>query len=193
MDVMDINITGRKMTVSEPLRDYATEKIGAAMKTFDIKPMKADVVLHVEKNPANPNPAVAEVTLSVKKHIIRTEEAGEDMYAAIDVAAAKVSRQLRKYKTRVIDKKNRSGKTSDLFKDENPTVEKIAEDIVDRDEDVVRVKELELEPLTQEEALIQMDLLGHDFFLYEDKMTGATNCLYRRHSGGYGLIKCKDA
>ncbi|MGI6216263.1 MAG: ribosome hibernation-promoting factor, HPF/YfiA family [Coriobacteriales bacterium] len=186
---MDINITGRKMTVSEPLKEYVNQKVGAAMKTFDISPMKADVVLHVEKNPANPNPAVAEITLVAKKHIIRTEEAGEDMYAAIDIAAAKVARQLRKYKTRVIDKRVRSEKPSKSI--ETQPLDDIADDI-DRNEDVVRVKEIELQPLTQEEALIQMDLLGHDFFVYEDVISGATHVLYRRHGGGYGLIKAKQ-
>ena len=85
---MDIKITGRKMTVTDSLKDYVNSKIGSAVKAFDISPMKADVVLHVEKNPANPNPAVCEITLIAKRHIIRTEEAGEDMYAAIDAAGS---------------------------------------------------------------------------------------------------------
>ncbi len=183
---MDINITGRKMTVSDALRDYVNQKIGSALKTFDVSPMTVDVVLHIEKNPAIANPAVAEVTLRVKKHIIRTEEAGEDMYAAIDIAAAKVARQLRKFKTKVIDKKIRSAKPSETIPSES--IEEIAAEI-ERDESVVKVKEIELEPLTEEEALIQIDLLGHDFFLYEDKLSGEPCVVYRRHGGGYGLIK----
>ena len=183
---MDIKITGRNIKVSKPLKDYVNEKIGAAMKPFDISPMKADVVLRVEKNPANPNPAVCEVTLVAKKHIIRTEEAGEDMYSAIDVAAAKVTRQLRKYKTKVVDKKTRSEKPSKQM--ETGSIDKIAEEL-EREEDVVKVKEIELQPLTQEEALIQMDLLGHDFFVFEEKESGEVQILYRRHGGGYGLIK----
>ena len=184
---MDIKITGRKMTVTDPLKDYVNSKIGSAVKAFDISPMKADVVLHVEKNPANPNPAVCEITLIAKRHIIRTEEAGEDMYAAIDIAAAKVMRQLRKYKTRVVDKKIRSEKPSTQLVP-TESIDQIAEDI-EREEDVVRVKEIELQPLTEEEALVQIDLLGHDFFMHEDKMSGAVHLLYRRHGGGYGLIK----
>ncbi len=184
---MDINITGRKMTVSDALRDYVNQKVGAALKTFDISPMKVDVVLRVEKNPANPNPAVAEITLAVKKHFIRTEEAGEDMYAAIDIAAAKVSRQLRKYKTKVIDKKLRSTKPSEQI-ERTDSLEAIAADI-EREESVVKVKEIQLEPLSQEEALIHIDLLGHDFFLYEDRDSGEACVVYRRRGGGYGLIK----
>ena len=193
---MDIKIVGRKMTVSDPIREYVNSKIGSAMKTFEISPMKADVVLHVEKNPANPTPAVCEVTLIAKKHIIRTEESGEDMYAAIDIAAAKVARQLRKYKTKVIDKRNKNNKAEAAAKlqaeakEINAAVDAIADEI-ERNEEVVRIKEIELQPLTEEEALIQIDLLGHDFFMYEDAISGAVNVMYRRHEGGYGIIKAK--
>ncbi|MDR3053579.1 MAG: ribosome-associated translation inhibitor RaiA, partial [Coriobacteriales bacterium] len=89
---MEVTVTGRKMSISDPLRSYVEEKIGSSVKVFNITPMRAEVVLHVERNPANPHPAVAEVTLFTKGHIIRSEEAEEDMYAAIDVAAAKVER-----------------------------------------------------------------------------------------------------
>ena len=98
---MSITVTGRKMPVTDALREYAEEKIGNSMKVMDIDPLVAEIVLFVEKNPANPRPAVCEVTLRTKGHIIRVEEHEEDMYAAIDVAAAKVVRQLRKYKTKV--------------------------------------------------------------------------------------------
>ncbi len=185
---MDIKITGRKMTISDALRDYVNQKVSSAMKSFDISPMNAVVVLHVEKNPSNPNPAVAEITIVAKKHIIRTEEAGEDMYAAIDIAAAKVARQLRKYKTKVVDRKLRGAKLSEVLSD-NATVDDIAEAIEREEESVVRVKEIELEPLNQEEAMIQIDLLGHDFFLYLDRDSDVPCVIYRRHGGGYGLIK----
>ena len=105
---MSITVTGRKMPVTDALREYAEEKIGNSMKVMDIDPLVAEIVLFVEKNPANPRPAVCEVTLRTKGHIIRVEEHEEDMYAAIDVAAAKVVRQLRKYKTKVVDRKLRA-------------------------------------------------------------------------------------
>ena len=84
---MSITVTGRRMPVTDALRQYAEEKIGNSMKVMDIDPLVAEVVLYVEKNPANPRPAVCEVTLRTKGHIIRVEESEEDMYAAIDVAA----------------------------------------------------------------------------------------------------------
>ena len=105
---MSITVTGRKMPVTDALRMYAEEKIGNSMKVMDINPLDAEVVLHVEKNPANATPAICEVTLRTKGHIVRVEESEEDMYAAIDVAAAKVLRQLRKFKTRVLDRKVRA-------------------------------------------------------------------------------------
>jgi len=197
---MDITVTGRKMTISEPLRAYVEEKIGNSVKVFNITPMRAEVVLRKERNPANPKPAIAEVTLYTKGHIIRTEEAEEDMYAAIDVAAAKVERQLRKYKTKVVDRRAHAKKlaealeeaqvaqaTAALVGNDQLPVSEVLE--LEDDDRVVRVKELRLEPLSEEEALIQMDLLGHDFYVYTNATDGLINVLYRRKDGSYGLIK----
>ena len=187
---MDIKITGRKMTVSDALRSYVEEKIGSSLKVFNITPMNVEVVLRKEKNPANPRPAVAEVTLVTKGHIIRSEEAEEDMYAAIDVAAAKTERQLRKYKTRVIDRRQSGKKINEalLVEEVQPLIDEHLAHLED-DDQIVRVKEIELEALSEEEALLQIDLLGHDFFVYNDSSTGAVNVVYRRKDGSYGLLK----
>lgn len=188
---MSIIVTGRKMPVTESLREYAEEKIGNSMKVMDISPLDAEVVLFVEKNPANPRPAVCEVTLRPKGHIIRVEEHEEDMYAAIDVAAAKVLRQLRKYKTRVIDRKVRAEEDSIRVAPIVPTGEFDPDSLMEElsDDAIVRVKEIEFAPMTQDEALLQIDLLGHDFFAYTDRDTSLVNILYRREDGGYGLLK----
>lgn len=185
---MDITITGRKMPITDALRSYAEEKIGNSMKVMDIDPLTAEVVLHVEKNPANPTPACCEVTMRARGHIIRVEEHEESMYAAIDVAAAKVLRQLRKYKTRVIDKKIASAPAEKQATELD--IDGLMQEL-SADDEIVRVKEVEFEPLTEEEALIQIDLLGHDFFAYIDRDTNEVNILYRRSNGGYGLIKQK--
>lgn len=187
-EIMEITITGRKMPITDPIRAYAEEKIGNSMKVMDINPLTAEVVLQVEKNPANPTPAKCEVTMRARGHIIRVEETDENMYAAIDVAAAKVLRQLRKYKTRIIDKKiadapAKAGTELDI----DGLMQELS-----ADDEVVRVKELVLEPLTEEEALVQIDLLGHDFFAYIDRDTNAVNILYRRDNGGYGLLKATE-
>ena len=187
-EIMEITITGRRMPITDPIRAYAEEKIGNSMKVMDNNPLTAEVVLQVEKNPANPTPAKCEVTMRARGHIIRVEETDENMYAAIDVAAAKVLRQLRKYKTRIIDKKIADAPAKAGAKlDIDGLMQELS-----ADDEVVRVKELVLEPLTEEEALVQIDLLGHDFFAYIDRDTNAVNILYRRDNGGYGLLKATE-
>ena len=193
---MSITVTGRKMPVTDALREYAEEKIGNSMKVMDIDPLVAEVVLFVEKNPANPRPAVCEVTLRTKGHIIRVEEHEEDMYAAIDVAAAKVVRQLRKYKTRVLDKKVRATEriVDYAHEDAHPESELDLDRLMDElsEDEIIRRKETEFTPMTEEEALIQIDLLGHDFFAYTDRDTNLVHILYRREDGGYGLLTQKE-
>jgi putative sigma-54 modulation protein len=182
------------MTISDELRSYVEEKIGNSLKVFSITPMNVEVVLRKEKNPANPRPAVAEVTLFTKGHIIRSEEAEEDIYAAIDVAAAKTERQLRKYKTKVIDRRYGGKKLGEALVAEEhaeKATREIDEHLVHLEEDgvVVRVKEIDLVALSEKEALLQIDLLGHDFFVYNDDETGLVNVIYRRRDGSYGLLK----
>jgi putative sigma-54 modulation protein len=182
---MDIKVTGRKMQVSDALRDYAVEKVGNSTKVFDINPMTAEVVLHMEKNRSIAKPAVAEITLRTKGHVIRAEESEQDMYAAIDLATDKVTRQLRKYKTKIIDRRTRSGALKTTPVEPLPAL--------DDDDAIVRTKYIELEPLTEEEAVLQTDLLGHDFFVYLDAESGQVNVIYHRKGGGYGVIKPKQA
>ncbi|WP_165043915.1 ribosome hibernation-promoting factor, HPF/YfiA family [Adlercreutzia sp. ZJ138] len=189
---MSIIVTGRKMTITNALRAYAEEKIGNSMKVMDIDPLDAEVVLLSEKNPANPRPAVCEVTLRTKGHLIRVQENEEDMYAAIDVAAAKVLRQLRKFKTRVIDRRTRAAADAPEANTNGAELDldALMEELAPADE-VVRIKEMEFEPLTEDEALVKIELLGHDFFAYTDRDTNLVNVLYRRNDGGYGLLKQK--
>ncbi|MCL1891043.1 MAG: ribosome-associated translation inhibitor RaiA [Coriobacteriia bacterium] len=197
---MEITVTGRKMTVSDALRSYVEEKIGSSVKVFDISPMSAEVVLRKEKNPSNPNPAIAEVTLYTKGHIIRTEEAEEDMYAAIDIAAAKVERQLRKYKTRVVDRRHHGKKLQEMIQENVvgsdappasvlPVLDEHVTTVGEDEARVVRIKEVDLIALNEEEALLQIDLLGHDFFMYSDATDGLVSVMYRRKDGSYGILK----
>ena len=192
---MAITVAGRKMTVTDATRQYAEEKIGNSMKIMDIDPLDAEVVLSVKRNPSIALPCKCEVTMHTKGNVIHVEENEQDMYAAIDVASAKVLRQLRKFKTRVIDRKVRAGAHGDPA-----SIKTMAEGTGDldldalmadlsADDEVVRVKEIEFEPMTVDEALIQIDLLGHDFFAYTDRDTNMACVLYRRSEGGYGLLK----
>ena len=186
---MDIKVSGRKTTVTDALRAHVDEKIGEAIKVFDIEPMTVDVVLRYEKNPSNPNPAIIEVTVRARGSVIRVAEHGADMYAAIDLAADKVSRQLRKFKTKVVD--GRQGGASAAAVVPIKPVEDLADLLIPEDEDdqLVREKVIDLAPMTEEQALVQTDLLGHDFYVFENATTGLINVVYHRKNGGYGIIK----
>lgn len=192
---MTVIVTGRKMSVSDSLREYAEEKVLDSMKVMDIDPLEAEVVLFREKNPSNPRPAVCEVTLFARGHVIRVEEREEDLHAAIDVAAAKVLRQLRKFKTKVIDRRIQDGEAVSFRKDKNVQeldLDSLMDELSAEDEEVVRVKKIDYTPLTVDEALVSIDLLGHDFFVFTERDTNLVSVLYRRNDGGYGLIQPKE-
>ena len=189
---MNITVTGRNIAVTDALRDYVEEKLAAATNVFDI-PMNTEVVLRVEKNPSNPVPQVVEVTIFVKGAVVRVSEAATDMYAAIDMAADRVSRQLRKFKTRVVDRRQRAARAEQPA--EAAPLESLADVVSDEpqpeeEEDLlVREKLIEFTRLTEERAISEFDLLGHDFFVFTNADTGDVNVIYRRKNGGYGIIK----
>lgn len=186
---MAITVTGRKTSVTPALKQYVDEKIGRALEVFDSATMDAEVILRAEKNPANPKSAVCEVTVRAKGAVIRVAEAEDDMYAAIDIASDKVTRQLRKYKTKIVDRRGGKGSIRHL----EPEIIDIPDVIPAEEEDdlLVRTKEVEMEPMTEERALVQTDLLGHDFFVYFDQDTHQIQVIYHRKNGGYGIIKPK--
>ena len=189
---MDITVSGRKMPVSEPLRVYAEEKIGGSVEQLDVGAIACEVVLYKEKNPANPSPSICEVTVLMKGHVARVEESEEDMYAAIDVAAAKIARQLRKFKTRVQSKRKKKTEQEIAYRDEDahPATDLDLDKLMDElsEDEIIRRKKIEFTPMTEDEALIQIDLLGHDFFVYTDRDTDNVHVLYRRSDGNYGLL-----
>lgn len=189
--MVDIKISGRKVSVSDALRDHVEEKVGNALKVFDISPMSCDVVLRVDKNPSNPDRKACEVTVFVRDNVVRVVASAEDMYAAIDEAADKATRQLRKYKTRVVDRRQRAHVVRDApvsAEDLASLIEPLPED---EDDQLVREKVIDLVPMTEEEALVQTDLIGHDFYVFTNATTGLINVIYHRKNGGYGIIKPK--
>ena len=186
---MAITVTGRKTSVTPALKQYVDEKIGRALEVFDSATMDAEVILRAEKNPANPKSAVCEVTVRAKGAVIRVAEAEDDMYAAIDIASDKVTRQLRKYKTKIVDR--RGGKGSIRHLEAEPIDIPDVIPVEEEDDLLVRTKEVEMEPMTEERALVQTDLLGHDFFVYFDQDTHQIQVIYHRKNGGYGIIKPK--
>jgi putative sigma-54 modulation protein len=193
--MVDIKISGRKVAITQALREQVESKIGGALKVFDIKPMSCDVVLRADKGHASPDRCTCEVTVFVRDNVVRVVAAAQDLEIAIDDAASKVTRQLRKYKTRVVDKRQRSKKpVPDIEKvaDLGELIEAPVEAAKEEDGDeLVREKVIEFTPMTVEEALVQTDLIGHDFYVFENSVTGLVNVVYRRKDGGYGIIKPK--
>ncbi|MBQ6522154.1 MAG: ribosome-associated translation inhibitor RaiA [Atopobiaceae bacterium] len=187
----DIRISGRKVAITDALRTHVVDKLGSALKVFDISPMTCDCVLRVDKNPSNLERKSCEVTVFVRDNVVRVVASGDDMMAAIDEAADKVSRQLRKYKTRVVDRRQKGPRIAipaDI-EDLADLIEPTGED--EEDDVLVREKIIDLPPMTEEEALVQTDLLGHDFYVFTNATTGLINVIYHRKNGGYGIIKPK--
>jgi len=182
---MQVTVTGRHMSINDSLRDYAEQKFGRLAKIFDAEPLIAEVVLSEEKNKSNPNKDIAEVTLRLKGHVVRAEEAAPDMHSAIDLAASKAEAQMRKYKTRVVDRRNHAGQAVKTA----PGAGQIPEEEPAAEPAVSRVKTIAMKPMTEDEALLQMELLGHDFFVFRHAETDLVSVLYRRRGGDFGLIQ----
>ena len=186
---MQVKVTGRHMSPTEKTREYAEEKFGRIGKIYDAEAIVADVVLEAQKNRSNPDRFVAEVTVRLKGHVVRAEESAPDMYAAIDLAADKAETQMRKYKSRVVDRRSGKKRGTTVVRTApgdgqlGTAEEDFAEPIVSR------TKVIEVKPMSNEEAALQLDLLGHDFFMFRDPETDQINVLYRRSGGDYGLIQ----
>ncbi len=194
---MDITVSGRKMPVSDSLRSYAEDKIGKAVEQLEVGAIACEIVLYREKNKSIQNAAVCEVTVVMPGHVARVEESEEDMFAAIDVAAAKIARQLRKFKTRVHSKRTKKNEKMVDFQheDAHPETELDLDKLMDElsEDEIVRRKRITYTPMTEEEALIEIDLIGHDFFVFTDRDSGEVHVLYRRDDGSYGLLTPDNA
>ena len=182
---MQIVVKGRHMTVNDALRDYAVEKIGKAAKVFDHNTITAEVELYHEKNPSIEKVQIAEVTIYTKGPVIRAKEAATDMHAAIDLVSEKLEVQVRKYKGKMKDRHSAKAAQPPV-----PAPE-IALDEEPAGPTIVKTKTLQVKPMTEEEAMLQMELLGHDFFVFVSSETDLVSVLYRRGDGDYGLIEQK--
>ncbi|QKS72292.1 ribosome-associated translation inhibitor RaiA [Paenalkalicoccus suaedae] len=182
---MNFNIRGENLEITPALKDYVEKKVGKLERYFDTTP-SSDV--HVKMSVVNTDQKV-EITIPMPKLLLRAEEKNPDMYAAVDLVIEKLERQIRKHKTKV----NRKFRTDDslkyMFKNE---LEPLAEEEIPLEEDdleVVRTKRFDLKPMDTEEAILQMDMLGHSFFVFSNSINGDTNVVYRRRDGRYGLIE----
>ena len=179
---MTITVSGRKMPVTDALRQYAEEKVGNAIKAVDADTVSTEIVLYTEKNPANPLPAICEVTVRVKGHIVRVEESEEDMYAAIDLVVDKVEAQIKKHVSRVKEQRRQARNASvDVF-----TYNLEADP--DEEPAVVGTERFAPKPLHLDEALMQLESIGSEFLVFINAETDRVNVVYRRRIGGYAVI-----
>lgn len=175
---MQLNITGKNVEVTDWLRSYVEKKIGK-LDRYLPSITEARVELSVEQTKSAQDRQVVQVTVRSNGTILRVEETSADMFASIDTAMDKMHRQIARYK----GKQRRRGRPSP---GEMPPVAPEPEETEPR---VVRVKRFRVNPMETEEAIEQMELLGHDFFIFLNLETDRMSIVYRRHDGDYGLLE----
>ena len=172
--MMEILIRGNKVDITDAMKDYVKEKLSKLDKYTLDDNTKANVLVKVRNYTQK-----VEVTIPLKTLILRAEEESEDFYSAVDLVINKLERQIRKNKTK-LKKKEKTG-----IKEFN------IDDIIDLSEDkeVVKRKKIDIKPMSLDEAILQMELLGHNFYMYKDSEINSVALVYKRHDGGYGVIE----
>lgn len=180
--MFNYNVRGENIEVTQAIREYAEKKVSKLERFFtDVPNATAYVNLKVYPDKT----AKAEVTIPLSFLVLRAEETNPDLYASIDFVVDKLERQVRKYKTKINRKSREKGLDFAL-----PQLDtSVKEESSDSDLEIVRSKKIELKPMDSEEAVLQMNMLGHDFFVYHDRDTNEINIVYRRKDGRYGLIE----
>ena len=175
---MEIIIHGDKIRVTKAMNDYINEKLGKLDKYLEnSETVRANVLVKVKNNQQT-----VEVTIPLKKFILRSEETNDDFYAAVDKTIDILERQIRKNKTKILSKQS---KPSYDFNFDNIEVDEEEKE----ESKIVKRKTIEVKPMTEEEAILQMDLLGHEFYMYKDADTDKPAVVYRRKDGNYGIIE----
>lgn len=168
-------ISGRGTNVTDGLRSAVEEKLGK-LEHYFTPDTEVHVTLKVEKDRQK-----VEVTVPVRGHIIRAEQVSDDMYVSIDLIEDIIERQLRKYKTKIVDSKQSAGNFTSAFMQED--------EYDDEDVKVIRTKRFAVQPMDPEEACVQMELLNHSFYVFRNAETDEVNVVYKRKGGDYGLIE----
>ena len=177
---MKYNIRGDKLEITDAINNYVESKLDRLNKYFKEEEILANVLLRVRGNSQ-----IIEVTIPTDKFVLRSEEEDKDLYAAIDIVTDKLERQIRKNKTR-LNRQNIDNKYKEFNFDYETTTEE-----EEQEEVIVKRKNIEMKPMDEEEAILQMNLLGHEFFVYKDIHTNTVCVLYKRKDGNYGLIETK--
>ncbi|HZQ65065.1 MAG TPA: ribosome-associated translation inhibitor RaiA [Gaiellaceae bacterium] len=178
---MRLQVKGKNVEVSEAIRSYAEEKLGRLERHL-ADPTRVELELAVEKNPSIADNHVAEATVWTKGPVLRAKEASADMRASIDLLADKLERQVTRYR----DKRRRHSHRGDGAVPEPSVATAIDEEHAPL---IVKTKQFSVRPMTPEEAVVELELVGHDFFVFRNAETEQINVVYRRHDAGYGLIE----
>ncbi|MGY3765297.1 ribosome hibernation-promoting factor, HPF/YfiA family [Vagococcus vulneris] len=177
------NVRGENIEVTQAIRDYVEKKISKIEKYFTDVP---DSTVHVNLKVYSDKTAKVEVTIPLPYLVLRAEETSPDLYASVDLVVDKLERQIRKYKTKINRKSRQSSEAiapATIFEVETETA------TIEPDLEIVRTKRLSLKPMDSEEAVLQMNMLGHNFFIFEDAETNGISIVYKRKDGKYGLIE----
>ncbi len=176
---MEIVIHGDKLKVTQAMNDYIKEKLGKLDKYLkDTDSVRANVIVKVKNHEQK-----VEITIPLKSYILRTEESKEDFYAAVDKATDKLERQIRKNKTRIMAKKSKIDYDFALSEIES------TDDYKEEENKIIKRKKIDIKPMDEEEAILQMELLGHQFYVYKDSNTNKMAVIYKRNDGNYGVIE----
>ncbi len=177
---MELQITGKNLELAPEVRDYIERKLGKLNRHLpNITVSKVEIVEEKTKSPQQR--FVVQMTVDSKGTLLRGEERGEDLFTAIDRVAAIMNRQIEHYKGKLYDKGRGSSLVRSEFNEEAETAPPAPT--------VVKVKQFAVKPMSVAEAIDQMELLGHDFFLFLNADSQQMNVLYRRKNGNYGLIE----
>lgn len=187
---MNLTVKGRNITLTDALTAYAEEKIGRLARYLS-DGAHCDVELSTEKNPSISDNQVAEATVYTKGPVIRAREASPDMYASIDLVADKLERQVKKYRGKLIARTQ--GAHKEAFANQGFVVPEEPEATSEETTQpkIVKVKQFMVKPMTPEEAALQLELVGHDFFVFTNSESQETAVVYRRRDGDYGLIEAQ--
>ena len=172
---MKFIISGRNLEVTEGLKNTVIDKLGKLERYFT-PDTEVNVTMSIEKERQK-----IEVTIPVKGHIIRSEQVSNDMYVSIDLVEEVIERQLRKYKNKLVAKQQDGGNFRREFLEKEENIE--AEEIK-----IIRTKEIEMKPMYPEDACVQMELLGHNFYMFHNAESDEVNVVYKRKGGTYGMI-----
>ncbi|MGR3741516.1 ribosome hibernation-promoting factor, HPF/YfiA family [Companilactobacillus sp. DQM5] len=179
--MLKINVRGENIEVTEAIRNYVIKKLERMNKYFDVN---TEPTAHVNLKVYPNSKTKVEVTIPLPYLVLRAEELNDDLYAGIDLVIDKLERQVRKYKTKINRKSREKG-----LKDFVAVDEEITDDEIENELRVVRTKHVALKPMDVEEAILQMNMLEHDFFIFEDAETNGISIVYKRNDGKFALIE----